>query len=386
MAVQFTRLALSNWRNFKKVEVPLRRRVFLLGPNASGKTNFLDVFRFLRDIATPGGSLVAAVRDRRGLKHLRSLHAGSDSRVMVEVELTLAENSEPWTYTLELSGSESKKKPLRIEREIVLHGDREILARPGPAETDERLLMETHLQQASQNLAFRPLAEALSSVVHCHIVPPVVRTPARTEEYSKRDAPGSDFIDQLARLPDKRRDQALRRIEKLLRIAVPRFSEIKVERDDLGRPHLEAKYEHWRRRGGWQNEQEFSDGTLRLIGLLWAINNGETPLLLEEPESSLHREVIRQLPRLISQSAQRSGRQVIVSTHSEEILSDRGIDPSEILLLEPSEHETRVTLGTDHPQIMAATDARVSLGRVVTSLTKPLHIEQLSLPLAGARL
>lgn len=381
MAARFTRLVLNNWRNFKKVDVDLKARTFVVGPNASGKTNLLDAIRFLRDIAAPGGSLVAAVRDRRGLKHIRSLHAGNDSRVVIEVHVALDDDSNEWTYRLELSGSETRNKPLRIDREKVLHGTKPIVDRTQAKEGDPRLLTQTHLEQISQSLEFRPLADALASVVHVHVVPQVVRTPARAEEFSKRDAPGSDFIDQLARLSDRQKQRALKRIEKLLKIAVPRFSELNVARDDLGRPHLEAKFEHWRRQGGWQNEQEFSDGTLRLIGLLWAIDNGSAPLLLEEPELSLHKDVIRQLPRIFAHAALRTGRQVIVSTHAEEVLSDRGVDPSEIILLEPSEYETEVVVGNERRELTEAVKARLPLGRVVTAMTKPKNIDQLSLPL-----
>ena len=52
-----SKLALKNWRNFRTAEVRLVDRVFLVGPNASGKSNLLDVFRFLRDIAVAGGGL-----------------------------------------------------------------------------------------------------------------------------------------------------------------------------------------------------------------------------------------------------------------------------------------------------------------------------------------
>jgi predicted ATPase len=382
MTARFTRLALSNWRNFKQVEVSLGGRVFIAGPNASGKSNFLDVFRFLRDIAAPGGSLVRAVEERRGLKHIRSLHAGNDSRVVVEVEIEIDDDPDRWTYRLELSGSESKRKLLRIEQEIVAHGAERLLARPTADETDPLLLTQTHLEQISQSVRFRPLADALAGVTHVHLVPQVARTPARVEEFARREAPGSDFIDQLARLPDRQRERLLHRIEKLLQIAVPRFSELKVTRDDVGRPHLEAKYEHWRRRGGWQNEQEFSDGTLRLIGLLWAIDHGTAPLLLEEPELSLHRDIIRQLPRLFAQARQRSGRQILVSTHAEEMMADRGIDPSEILILEPTKYETKVIPGNEKPELLHAAQAKISLGRLVLGLTRPKDIEQLALPIA----
>ena len=56
-----TRLKLENWRNFTFVDIPLRERAFVIGPNASGKSNLLDAIRFLRDVAKrDGGGAVCA--------------------------------------------------------------------------------------------------------------------------------------------------------------------------------------------------------------------------------------------------------------------------------------------------------------------------------------
>ena len=89
--------------------------------------------------------------------------------------------------------------------------------------------------------------------------------------------------------------------------------------------------------GRWQTEDQFSDGTLRLLGLLWAILEGGGPLLLEEPELSLHPEVVRFLPQMFARMQRRSGRQMIVSTlDSVELLRDEGIGLDEVLLLTPS--------------------------------------------------
>ena len=73
-----------------------------------------------------------------------------------------------------------------------------------------------------------------------------------------------------------------------------------------------------------QNESQFSDGTLRLPGLLWTSFEGDGPLLLEEPEISLHPEVVRRLPAIFSRinRSRKMPRQIIVSTHSEEMLRD----------------------------------------------------------------
>jgi hypothetical protein len=51
-----------------------------------------------------------------------------------------------------------------------------------------------------------------------------------------------------------------------------------------GAPHLEALYEHHRPNAGWQRESHFLDGTLRLLGILWSLLNGDSLLLIEEPE------------------------------------------------------------------------------------------------------
>ena len=40
VVTRITHLGLSNWRNFPKVDVDLAGRAFLVGPNASGKSNF----------------------------------------------------------------------------------------------------------------------------------------------------------------------------------------------------------------------------------------------------------------------------------------------------------------------------------------------------------
>src|SRR5260370_14250357 len=73
--MRYSKILLENWRNFTHVDIPLQQRMFLVGPNASGKSNLLDAFRFLRDLVRVGGGLEKAVSDRGGVKRLRSLAA-----------------------------------------------------------------------------------------------------------------------------------------------------------------------------------------------------------------------------------------------------------------------------------------------------------------------
>ena len=66
VSMRFTRLKLTNWRNFKNVEIRLASRAIFVGPNASGKSNLLDAFRFLHDLA-PEGGLALAIQRRHGV-------------------------------------------------------------------------------------------------------------------------------------------------------------------------------------------------------------------------------------------------------------------------------------------------------------------------------
>ena len=82
-AYRFLSVHLENWRNFTSVDVDLSKRVFLVGPNASGKSNFLDVFRFLRDIVLSGGFQQAVTNGRNGVSLLRCLAARREIRLTV---------------------------------------------------------------------------------------------------------------------------------------------------------------------------------------------------------------------------------------------------------------------------------------------------------------
>src|SRR5712672_984742 len=146
--MQFTHLRLENWRNFLRADVPLQRRVFLVGPNASGKSNFLDVFRFLRDIADVQGGLQRAVNHaRQGVSQIRSLHARRYSGVVIEVEAEI-ESPETWRYLLEFN-QDNLRRPI-IKREQVSKGKHLILDRPDKQdEADPERLTQTHLEQVN---------------------------------------------------------------------------------------------------------------------------------------------------------------------------------------------------------------------------------------------
>jgi hypothetical protein len=230
----------------------------------------------------------------------------------------------------------------------------------------------------NSNRAFRPLVDFFSRVRYLHIVPQLVREPDRSVG-KKKDPYGGDFLEQLAMTPKKTLESRLRRITGALRVAVPQLKEMNLQRDERGVPHLRGLYAHWRKGAGWQTEDQFSDGTLRLLGLLWVLLDGEHPLLLEEPELSLHPEVIRYIPTIMAQLGRKSGRQILVSTHSFELLSDKSIAAEEVLQLMPTTEDTRVMVASQDPQVRALVKANAPMGEAVLPKTAPKEVRQLAL-------
>jgi predicted ATPase len=374
--LRFTRVKLENWRNFLNVDVTLARRAFLVGPNAAGKSNFLDAFRFLRDIADPKGGFHRAAQELRGgVSQIRSLHARRYPNVAIEVGLDLDQKAE-WSYRLEFT-QDNQRRPI-IQRELVRHGGKTILDRPDKDdEADRSRLTQTHLEQVNANRAFRDVQDFLAKVRYLHLVPQLVREPDRSVGRSS-DPYGGDFLEQLACTPKKTLDSRLRRITDALRVAVPQLKELELHRDSRGVPHLRGLYAHWRPNAGWQTEDQFSDGTLRLMGLLWVLLDGSQPLLLEEPELSLHPTVVRYIPSMMARLSRTTGRQILVSTHSADLLDDPGIGAEEVLLLQPSNEDTRVTLAEDDEQVRALLTAGNSIADAVVPHTAPRDAQQLS--------
>ena len=128
-----------------------------------------------------------------------------------------------------------------------------------------------------------------------------------------------------------------------------------------------------------QTEEQFSDGTLRLLGLLWAILDGTGPLLLEEPELSLHPEIVSLIPQMMARMQRRTGRQLVVSTHSSDLLKDNGIGLNEVLLFIPEKEGTSVRPASDFREVKTFLDEDFTMAEVVIPITKPRKVEQLSL-------
>ena len=376
-------ITVKNWRNFRAVDVDLRERQFIVGPNASGKSNLLDVFRFLRDIAKPeGGGLQKAVKDRGGVSKIRSLAARQDPEIAMEIHLAEGAGEPPtWRYALGLRQETRGYRLPYLTHERVWKENQQILDRPNAEDRkDQDRLTQTFLEQINVNRDFREVVRFFQTATYLHVVPQLLRFADAIQGRVLEDDPfGQGLLERLAKTPEKTRRSRLSKIEQALKVAVPQLEQLQFIRDSAtGRPHLQALYSHWRPKAGLQREDQFSDGTLRLIGFLWSLLESDALLLLEEPELSLNAAIVAQLAPLISRLQRNRRRQVLVSTHSDALLTEQGIDGHEVLLLTAAKEGTKVKVAADIDEVRALLEAGLTVGEVVLPRTKPVGAEQLS--------
>ena len=372
------RLIAQNWRNFQHIDVQLSERQFIVGPPASGKSNLLDIFRCLREIAADAGGFQNAIAARGGTAQLRCFTAKPDAAIALELHLAPnAAAPATWRYAIGFC-----QVPPTLTHEQVWQGDKLLLARPTAADekTPERLTRS--VLERNSEAAYSELTHFFQAITELQLSPKLRHFPdGIQQDTAANNANGqavNALLERIASADEETRRARLKTIEAGLILTVPQFAQLAFIRDsDTGHPHLQARYSHWPPQAGWQREDRFSDGTLRLIGLLWALLESDSVLLLEEPEHSLNPEIVSQFAPIFWGMQARKEQQVLISTQSDVMLAEPGIDSTEVLMLTPTETGTAAKLAADIEDVQVLLNAGLTAGEVVFSgYAEPLSLLQ----------
>lgn len=279
-----------------------------------------------------------------------------------------------WEYRLVFDTPSTKSDHVLVKKEFVRRDDEVLLNRPtSDDDADKERLRQTAIEQVSVNKRFRCIAEFFRSIRLMSMVPQLIREGQSSPRiYPGEDPLGRDLLERIRQCGKGQQTKRLKAIESILKRAVPSFEELRLEVDKRGRPHLAVGFKHWRSKTVKQRESQFSDGTLRLIAMLWALQEGAGPLLLEEPEWSLHTAILERLaPFIARMQREGGGRQVFVTTHSERVLSDPGISPEELLLIVPtSGGGSEIKPGARLAVVERAMRAGLTAGQAAQPLTR----------------
>ena len=363
--MKLTHIAITNWRNFAHIEFDMSSRLFVVGPNSSGKTNLLAALRFLSDVARRG--LVAASEDLGGPD--RYFRSGADSAAFVAT-FNDTQNSAEFALFLRLmsAGSESTKRgsdadqtfafpmtdPLTGElNDRYLDVHQTITAgSKKPADEGESFPVEDEEAQRTR------VRQTLAGIRYIH------PNPKKMLERADRYDPdhGTGFFQHAGRFSDQQLDAVVDRIRPIMASVVPEVPNLSYQRMGLGTEVVFYSDTPVRGASGVYSHEQFSEGTLRLLGMLFdlaTLPRDTSVVLIEEPETFLQASVVRSLPSLLAEVAMNRDVQMIISTHSPELIDSELVLPSQVLMLRSENGETTGELlsQSNDPRIKAVVSA-----------------------------
>jgi predicted ATPase len=338
-----TRVALKNYKSIAGCDVELGPLTFLVGPNGAGKSNFLDALRFVADSLRT--SLDHALRERGGINEVRRRSGGHPNHFGVRLWFSLP-SGEVGHYAFRIGarpqgGFEVQDEECKVhatealgEAEYFRIESGKVVActqQPGPVAVLDRL----YLVSASGLTAFRPVYEALSRMGFYSLNPDRIRDLQSPDAGGLLARDGSNITSVLAQLKKNHRERK-QRIETYLAKVVPGVHGVDVK--VVGpKETLEFRQQVAGSRDPWRFlAANMSDGTVRALGILVALfqsGNGAGPGVplvgIEEPEIALHPAAAGLLLDSLREASRTT--QVIVTSHSPDLLDDKKLDAGSIL-------------------------------------------------------
>jgi len=343
------RVVLRNYKSIGQCDLSLHPLTYLVGQNGAGKSNFLDALHFVRDALT--GSLDSAIHERGGLHEICRRSSDPPNPLGMRLEFRLKDGRNG-RYAFEIGA-----KPgggYEVEREECVIGGvgkgpffriakgqlRDCSESPFPAITSDRLA----LVAASGFTAFRPVFDRLTSMGFYNLNPKLMRELQKPQEGRLLKPVGENIASVIGHLERVAPDR-IKAIQEYLQSIAPMIHG--MERKVIGSMEtLEFRQEIAGAQHPWKFlAQNMSDGTLRALGVMTALLQGNvdySPTLIgiEEPETALHPAASAALREVLAQATTHT--QVLVTSHSPDLLDHRDIHADSILSVIFERGETKI--------------------------------------------
>ena len=341
-----TRVRLQNYKSIAKCDVRPAPLSFLVGPNGSGKSNFLDALRFVAEALR--FSLDHALRDRGGIQEVRRRSGGHPNHFGIRLDLQTPYKS--W-YAFRMGAKPGggyivKQEECYVGDEMYGNSYKVVdgkvvsstISNP-PACVSDRL----YLVSMSGFSEFRPVYDALTGMGFYNLNPEAIRDLQAPDSEDLLNRDGSNLARVLANLDERGKtsvEEYLAAITPGVTGVAPRTMGTKLTLDF--RQEVRGAKHPWRFLAS-----NMSDGTLRALGVLVALfqgtsgNGGRATLVgIEEPEIALHPAAAGVLIDSLTEASQAA--QVIVSSHSADLLDNDTIPDTSILAVLSEHAETRI--------------------------------------------
>ena len=337
--LQITRVVIENFLSITACDVRLERLTFLVGRNGSGKSNFLDALRFVS--ASLRHSIEHAVECRHGIHGVLTRHLDRPDHFGIRLDCQIGNATVQFGFRIGLVEDFDfgvRREECRVmfddstseeHRYSVRDGRVSASFRNPPPASKNRLYLLT----VSGFEEFRPVYNALSLMRFYNLRPEAMRGIQVPTSSTILKSDGGNIGRVISRI-ENGNPRFKRRIEDYLQNIVPDLTGISRKSD-----HTYSILEFQQQVPGSDQvvtflAQSMSAGTLRALGVLVALfqcagSTGPYLVGIEEPEDGIHPAAAEVLVDSMREASLHA--QVIVTSHSADMLDQRGIPAESIL-------------------------------------------------------
>jgi predicted ATPase len=346
-------LILKRYRSIPAERITFDNPTIFVGRNGSGKSNLVSAFAFLAEaMAAP----LQAVFDRAGgISAVRNRSSGQSYPPNFGVRVNLGRMNGKVSggfYAFEVKALRNYGFEVVREQCLVDGEHRCWFDRVGTNFTSNVSGVKPSLDAASLSLPlvggdanFAPVLRTLAAMRVYAIEPGKLREMQDPDSGTSLRYDGSNATSVLKEI-ERQSKPDFERICQILATIVPNTKRVEVKKHGKSLS-LEFTQEWGERKRLKFEAVSMSDGTLRAIGLLAAVFQRPAPALIaiEEPEATIHPGALESILDLLHHASRHM--QVVITTHSPELLDAKWIKDNHLRLVEWSEGATRVTRLSD---------------------------------------
>ena len=308
-------IKIKGFRSIKSLDLTLEPLNVLIGSNGSGKSNFINYFRFFSGIVN------------RNLEHWVNTQGGANRILTYGIKETDTLSSsirfQPYTYDFKLSATVDDRLIFLDENLCLKDQEAEFLGK-GHSESKVKAAID---QTRMANISDAEISEWYLMIYHFHDTSETakVKLQGPLHENKKLASNASNLAAFLYRLKNEYKE-CYQEIIDTIRLAIPFFDDFILEPTVLSTEEqqirllwkqLNSDYELW--------PSQLSDGSIRFICLVTALLQPDPPstIIFDEPELGLHPYAVTLLGALFKKASKKM--QVIISTQSVLLLNQFNI-------------------------------------------------------------
>ena len=368
------RIEVRNFKSFKELKIDLGKFNVIIGANASGKSNFVHIFEFLRDITTSG--LDNAVSLQGGVEYLRNMNIRVSEDLFIKIvadqefgwlgrrtkagligiktyetiyEFALRFNKRGSGFRIAKDRLNQKCRFIRLERKGKKIEEKEILGKGeilisrsnGKVKIDlnippkvplkkediippflrEEKLLE-HVLLLETPYFFIPPLEGIYSEISIYDFDPKLpkkATPITGKAELEED--GSNLSIILKSITENKEKK--RKLFNLVKDLLPFVENLDVEK--FADKSLLFKLKESYFKAQYLPASLISDGTINMTALIVALYFEKKPfVIIEEPERNIHPSLISKVVEMMKDASQK--KQIVVTTHNPEFVKYAGLE------------------------------------------------------------